>query len=108
MPQAELNYSSDLDINAEEILAEIEAAIREHDSGAGACKGRACAADRYHHSHLAVRVTLLPKPHRDAAFSEALLAKLDSRIRAALSQPCALSVELGYFSPFYATGPHPA
>lgn len=108
MPHAELKYSSDLAIDAEAILAEIEAAILEHDDGAGACKGRAYPAAQYHHSHVAASVTLLAKPHRDAAFSNALLADLESRIRARLTVSCAVSVELGYFSPFYSTGRHEA
>ena len=69
MPHAEMKYSSDLELDSAAILAEIEAIILRHDSGAGACKGRAYPTDEYHHSHVTVSVSLLVKPHRDDAFS---------------------------------------
>ena len=103
MPHAELKYSSDLEIDAKAILAEIEAAILEHDSGAGACKGRAYPADQFHHTHIAINVALLTKPHRDEAFSKALLADLETRIKAQLPQPCEFSLGLSYSTPFYVT-----
>ncbi|KIC16500.1 MULTISPECIES: hypothetical protein [unclassified Leisingera] len=106
MPHAELKFSSDLDLDAEAILAEIEAVILEHDGGAGACKGRAYPTDRYHHTHITVSVALLTKPHRDEAFSKALLADLESRIKARLLQPCEFSLGLSYSTPFYVTNFH--
>ncbi|WP_291730704.1 hypothetical protein [Leisingera sp. F5] len=106
MPHAELKYSSDLEIDAKAILAEIEAVILEHDSGAGACKGRAYPAEQFHHSHIAITVTLLTKPHRDEAFSIALLTDLESRIKARLIQPCEFSLGLSYSAPFYVTNFH--
>lgn len=107
MPHAELKYSSDLEIDAATILAAIEAVILEHDTGAGACKGRAYPADQFRHSHIAVSVALLSKPHRDEAFSRALLADLESRIKAQLRQPCEFSLGLSYSTPFYVTHFHP-
>ncbi|NVK13430.1 MAG: hypothetical protein HWE35_04555 [Rhodobacteraceae bacterium] len=106
MPHAELKYSSDLDIDAKAILAEIETVILEHDSGAGACKGRAYPAGQYHHSHITISVALLTKPHRDEAFSRSLLADLESRIKARLHQPCEFSLGLSYSTPFYVTNFH--
>mgnify|MGYP001070060268 CR=1 FL=1 len=101
MPHVELKFSGDLDIDVESILAETETIIRAHDDGAGACKGRAYPSDRFHRSHAALRVTLLTKPHRDADFCAALLADLDARIGARIAQPCAFTVELDFFSPFF-------
>ena len=46
MPHADIKYSSDLNINAEEILQVIEETILGKDTGAGACKGRAYPADQ--------------------------------------------------------------
>ncbi|OBY28759.1 hypothetical protein [Leisingera sp. JC1] len=106
MPHAELKYSSNLDVDAEAILAEIETVILEHDCGAGACKGRAYSTDRYHHTHITVSVALLTKPHRDETFSRALLADLESRIKARLHQPCEFSLGLSYSTPFYVTNFH--
>lgn len=101
MPHAELKFSSDLDIDAEAILEEIDTIIRRHDDGSGACKGRAYPAQRFHRSHCAVRVTLLRKPHRDEAFCTALLEEIESRISKRITQPCAFTVELDFFSPFF-------
>ncbi|KIC37921.1 hypothetical protein [Leisingera sp. ANG-M7] len=106
MPHAELKYSSDLDVDAEAILAEIETVILEHDSGAGACKGRAYPAGQFRHTHITVSVALLTKPHRDEAFSRALLADLESRIKARLHQPCEFSLGLSYSTPLYVTNFH--
>ncbi|UWQ50422.1 hypothetical protein K3722_02920 [Leisingera caerulea] len=107
MPHAELKYSSDLEIDAPSILAAIEAVILEHDAGAGACKGRAYPTDQFHHTHIAISVALLSKPHRDETFSRALLADLESRIKAQLRQPCEFSLGLSYSTPFYLTHFHP-
>lgn len=106
MPHAELKYSSDLEIDAPSILAAIEAVILEHDSGAGACKGRAYPADQYHHTHIAISVALLSKPHRGESFSRALLADLEARIKEQLHQPCEFSLGLSYSTPFYVTNFH--
>ncbi|WP_323778352.1 hypothetical protein [Leisingera sp.] len=106
MPHAELKFSSDLEFDAKSILAEIETVILKHSSGAGACKGRAYPAEQFHHSHIAITVALLAKPHRDAAFSRALLADLESLIKARLSQPCKFSLGLSYSPPFYVTNFH--
>jgi hypothetical protein len=106
MPHAELKYSSDLTLDAPAILAEIEAVILKHDANSGACKGRAYPAQQFHHSHITVSVALLTKPHRDAAFSEALLAALESRIKAMIPVACEFSLGLNYSTPFYVTNRH--
>jgi len=106
MPHAELKFSTDLEIDAVAILAEIEKIILEHDSGAGACKGRGYPTSHYHHSHVTISVALLTKPHRDEAFSQALLADLENRIKALISAPCEFSLGLTYSTPFYVTNQH--
>ncbi|WP_083100587.1 hypothetical protein [Pseudophaeobacter leonis] len=106
MPHAEIKYSNDLDLDAPAILAEIETIIQRHDAGAGACKGRAYPTGGYHHSHVTVSISLLEKPHRDAEFSNALLAELEQRVSAMILSPCAFSLGLQYSSPFYVTRQH--
>lgn len=106
MPHAELKYSADLALDHTAILQEIEATILRHDGGAGACKGRAYPADQFHHSHVNVSVSLLAKPHRDAAFSEALLAELDQNVSALIPVSCEFSIGLQYSSPHYITRKH--
>jgi len=106
MPQADLMYSADLDLDAAAILARVEQVIADHDAGAGACKGRAYPAAVTHHSHVTLRVAMLDKPHRDAAFMSALLADVERAVKALIAQPCAVAVELSFSSPYYATTMH--
>ncbi|AHD08210.1 hypothetical protein [Phaeobacter gallaeciensis] len=106
MPHAEIKYSSNLDLDIPAILAEIEQVILSHDDGAGDCKGRGYSTDTYHHTHVAVKVSVLVKPHRDANFSNTLLKSLHAAITARISVPCAFSLELAYTGPFYITGQH--
>lgn len=106
MPHAEIKYSTDLNFDPQIILAEIEAVIQEHDDSSGQCKGRGYPTRYFHHSHIAVSVALLVKPHRDEAFSRALLEKLETRIKAMIPVPCAFSLKLEYLPTFYVTGYH--
>ncbi|APG45949.1 hypothetical protein [Phaeobacter porticola] len=106
MPHAEIKYSNDLELDIPAILAEIEQVILSHDDGAGDCKGRGYPTDVYHHTHVAVKVSALVKPHRDAAFSNMLLQSLKAAITARIPVACAFSIELDYFGPFYTTGQH--
>ncbi|MCD9148133.1 hypothetical protein [Pseudophaeobacter flagellatus] len=103
MPHAELKYSDDLKIDSAAILARIETIIQDHDASAGLCKGRAYPLAQYHHSHVAISVTLLVKAHRDSAFSNALLSQLNQEIGAMLPRPCEFSLGLQYSTPFYVT-----
>ncbi|MFY0690860.1 MAG: hypothetical protein JXR14_02950 [Paracoccaceae bacterium] len=106
MPHAELKYSNDLAIDAQAILAKIEETIHSHDSGSGACKGRAYPADIFHHTHLIVEISMLTKPHRDAAFTDALVSDLEAAIKSFVSQSCHFSLSLDYSTGAYVTNLH--
>lgn len=106
MPHAELKYSSDLNIDAEAILAEVEAVIQRHDAGSGACKGRAYPSVLFQHSHLILEVSVLPKAHRDSGFMNALLVDLESAVKAKIAQPCAFSAEIRFSGEYYVTNQH--
>lgn len=106
MPHAELKYSSDLDIDAAEVLEVIETIILRHDSASGECKGRAYPSETFRHTHMLVSVSLLSKPHRDRAFSEALMADLEKSVKACLGQTCFFSLSLTYSGEFYVTNEH--
>jgi hypothetical protein len=103
MPHADLKYSSDLNFDAAEMLRSIEATIQAHDAGSGECKGRAYPSDVFHHSHLIVEVSLLPKAHRDQAFLDALGRDLEHCIKGFLSQPCMFSLALNFGGAAYIT-----
>lgn len=106
MPHAQINHSDDLSIDPA-VLPWIEAEILRHDAGAGECKGRIYPAATFHHSHVHVAVSLLPKAHRDDTFMQRLLAALDAGIPQFLSQPCFFSLELTFSSAVYVTRTHP-
>ncbi|MBU2981840.1 hypothetical protein KO498_08430 [Lentibacter algarum] len=104
MPHADLKYSNDLELDAPQLLAEVEALILRHDDGAGACKGRAYPSKAFHHSHALLEVAVLRKPHRDAAFMNALLDDLTALLQSYLPSGCACSVALNFSSDYYFTG----
>ncbi|RYG90619.1 hypothetical protein EU803_11485 [Loktanella sp. IMCC34160] len=106
MPHAELKYSADLNIDAPAVLRGIEQLILRHDGGAGACKGRAYPAAAFHHTHCLLTLSMLTKPHRDHAFTQALLADLRAELGRHLNQRCALSVGIQYSDDAYWTGEH--
>ena len=106
MPHAELRYSDDLKIDAVGLLRDIEATILRHDTGAGACKGRAYPAALFHHSHMLATVSLLAKPHRNTAFIAALSASLEQTIKAAIPQSCFFSLDIQFGAQTYVTNRH--
>lgn len=106
MPHAELKYSDDLDIDARAILAGVEAVIQQHDDGSGQCKGRAFPVSEFHHSHVILTVSVLPKAHRDKEFMLALLSDLETTVKSMISQSCAFSAELSFSGEYYVTNQH--
>ncbi len=106
MPHCELKYSNNLNFDADAILAMVETIINDHDSNAHECKGRAYPTAIYHRPHLKVTVSLLTKPHRDEAFTKALMADLEKQIKAKLSQSCYFSLLIEYSPGYYVTNEH--
>lgn len=106
MPQADLLYSADLDLDPKAILTRVEQVIAEHDAGAGACKGRAYPAETFQHTHVTLQVSMLDKPHRTAAFMTALLGDIERAVKAQIAHPCALAVQLTFSGPYYSTALH--
>lgn len=105
MPHVDVRHSADLAVDPR-LFDWIEAEILRHDPGAGDSKGRAYPAAVFHHTHCHVAVSLLPKPHRDEAFTQALLAALDGGIPRFLGGPCAFSLDLTYSGAAYITRHH--
>lgn len=103
MPQADLRYTPDLEINPEAILTTVAEVIGGYDSGAGACKGRAWRADGQHYTNILLTVGLLAKPHRDAHWTEALLTALETAIHPHLCQECHLAIRIDYMDAGYHT-----
>ena len=103
MPHFEIQFTDDLNLDARAILEEVEAIILSHDSGAGDCKGRAFPVAQWHHTHVKGVVSLLPKPHRGAAFVAALQEDVFAAISARLPRPCWLSIDISFSGPGYRT-----
>ena len=103
MPHAEIKYSADMTLDTQSMMALIETTIANHDSGAGAVKGRAYKVTDFQHTHVIVTVTLLPKAHRTEEFMTPLLADLSAGLKAIVDQPCGFSLELMFNGPYYVT-----
>jgi hypothetical protein len=106
MPHAELKYSADLEIDAQAIFKTIEDTINEHDAGSGQCKCRAYPSAEFHHTHILISISMLPKPHRDDAFTEALINDLETKIKSRLEQNFFFSLLLEYSLKTYVTNEH--
>ncbi|MEM7732992.1 MAG: hypothetical protein AAF280_09450 [Pseudomonadota bacterium] len=106
MPHAELFYSSDLSLDPMAVLERIEEVLVAHDPGSGACKGRAYPAEIFRHTHFIARVSMLPKPHRDAAFIASLSAELEAAIKLLIPEPCAFTLDVSFSSINYITNLH--
>lgn len=106
MPHAELKYSSDLNLDAEALLRDVERIILAHDAGSGKCKGRAYPADNFNHSHCLLNVSMLSKTHRDSVFTKALLRDLEAEMSRHLHQICFLSLGIQYSDENYITTEH--
>lgn len=106
MPHAEIKFSADIKLDAAAILARIEQVIQHHDAGSGECKGRAYPAAVFHHSHVLVDISMLPKDHRDQAFVDALMFDLEQAITAMIPVPCFFSLNVGFSGVGYVTGAH--
>ncbi|WP_435164318.1 hypothetical protein [Falsirhodobacter sp. 1013] len=94
MPQADLYFTTDQTLT--DILPEIERTIAAFDSGAGVCKGRAHPVADHHHSHIFLRLSLLPKPHRDDVYAAELGKRLAEVIRSHAKAPAAVAVNIQF------------
>lgn len=106
MPHAEIKYTDDLALDAPSLLAEIEQIILRHDPGSGACKGRAYPAAFFLHSHFLLSISMLEKPHRDAAFTAGLMADIEAAMKSHIHQSCYFSFGLEYSAAAYVTNEH--
>ena len=104
MPQVELNYSQDIEINPIELFQAIEQCIDEMDDSAGICKSRAYPATSFLHTHALLTVTLIDKPHRDQDFMRALLHKLRNLGKLFFKAEYYFAVQLKFAGPYYDTG----
>lgn len=103
MPHLEIKYSADIELDVNVLFDQIESAINELDPSAGVCKSRAYPAKSYKHSHVMIEVWLLPKQHRNHAFTQALLKGLKDCVKKKVDDHCYISVQLYYRDANYVT-----
>lgn len=103
MPQVELKFSKDVTLDIEYIFKSIETEINSFDKSSGACKCRAYPTEQFLHTHVALNIALLRKPHRDKNFMNTLLKKLESILEPAIPSGCFYAVELFFSGDYYLT-----
>lgn len=102
MPQADLYFTATRHLPAQALLSDVEKAIHAFDSGAGACKGRAHPLET-HHDHALLRLSMLPKPHRDAGYARDLGARLADLIAAQAPEGMQIGVQISFDLTHYST-----
>ncbi len=106
MPHTDIVYTTDLDLAVGEMFDLVEETINAHDPGAGICKGRAWPCAEFRHTHVSIRVAVLPKPHRDQAFMDALLAELEAGLKRLIPASCYFSLGIEFSPTAYVTDVH--
>ncbi|MCF6767164.1 hypothetical protein L3V86_02125 [Thiotrichales bacterium 19S11-10] len=103
MPQVELKYSQDLELNIKDIFEKIEVLINQIDSTAGVCKSRAYPTTEYLHPNCYFEILVLRKAHRDKHFMKNLLVHIESVVKPLLPMDCYYSINLNFSSDYYFT-----
>jgi len=106
MPHAEIKYSNNLAIDANEMFSLIENIINRHDSNSGECKCRAYPYDQYKYPHILITITMLTKPHRDETFTRQLIKDIEARLKKRIRQSCYFSLLIEYSPSSYITNEH--
>ena len=103
MPHLEIKYSNDIDLDVNVLFEGIEALINVLDPSAGVCKSRAYPSLNFRNSHVMVDLWLLPKPHRDSAFTQSLLNGIKGCVMKQIPKSCYVSLQLYYRDANYLT-----
>lgn len=103
MPQLDLKYSADLNLNPTAIFTAMESTIQSLDDSAGICMSRAYPATDYLHQHVYCHVSVLNKAHRDDAFMKRLYENLTHTLATFIPKQCHYAIELEFCSAYYST-----
>lgn len=103
MPQVDLKYSDDLQLDTTTIFKTIETVIIKFDNTVKACKCRGYSTAEYLHSHLFITIALLQKPHRDDTFIKNLLTELEKALAPILPTHCNYAIDMTFLSSHYLT-----
>ena len=106
MPHADIKCTSDLDIDAKTLMANIEKIILQLDPNSGVCKGRIIRIDEYHHSHLNIELRMFASKKRDIEFSNQLVSRVDQIAKSLMKSSGHVTVKLEFSPVTYLTGFH--
>jgi hypothetical protein len=104
MPHVDIKYTSDIQIDLQTLMSDIEEIILDLDPTSGACKGRAQGIDEYHHSHINIEVRMFATKHRDIGLLNELINRIDRRAKSALKKGAHVTVKLDFTPVTYLTG----
>lgn len=96
MPHADLFYTKGHNVKGAEVLAQLEDVLRGFDAGASNCKGRAHLVEDFHHDHIHLKLSLLPKAHRDAAWAQELGSLLAGVLKPLANPGATVTVNLTF------------
>lgn len=74
MPQIDIQYSPDLNLEANQVCQALDDAINTVDGPGRDCQIRLLPAKYTNTTHMLISIGLLEKPHRDKAFREKMVA----------------------------------
>lgn len=103
MPQCDVFYSDDVEMDFEPMFQAMENKLNEQDPSASLCKSRAFKSDRFLHTSVLIRVALLPKSHRDQAFMQQCLENMEHVVKPFVPEGVYYAVELVFSSEYYLT-----
>ncbi len=101
MPQIDVKYSNDVDIDLESLFSTIAVSIADLDQHSGECKCRAYPTNTFQTSNVLINISLLKKPHRDEGFMNRLLERLNENCPEFIASKCAFSIQIKFLSPYY-------
>ncbi len=103
MPQCDVFYSRDIQIDFSALFRAIEARLNEQDASAKLCKSRAVMADACLHASVSIRIALLQKPHRDKAFMQQCLANMKATVAPFIPSGIYYAIEVVFSGEHYLT-----
>ena len=103
MPQVDLKFSNNINLDVSLIFKSIELIINDVDASAGACKSRAYPAPNFQHTHALISIGLLRKSHRDERFMQDLLDRLKIELSDFIPEECYYAIDLSFLGNHYFT-----
>lgn len=113
MPNLDIKYSSDLNIDTKKLFKAVEDTVKAHDASTGGCKARGYPTDQFQYTHCHMELALLTKDNRDDAWTQKLIDALEELLKTELASASsnikegtqtAWGVNVSYASPYFRFG----